>query len=138
MNAAPPLPALRSARRSRLVRGAWLVLALSALAGRSLWAGTLSSVSPSGAMPGITLTVVGTGFNATAANDLVTFTPVAGAPLSATAKTVATVDASTGLRRLTVVVPDGLPVGTVALRVTNTATGEISQGASVELIALTV
>ena len=66
---------------------------------------------PGGATPGITLTVLGTGFNLTAANDLVTFTPVAGAPSRRAAKTVATVDAATGLRRITVVVPDGLPVG---------------------------
>jgi hypothetical protein len=42
------------------------------------------------------------------------------------------------LRRIPVAAPDGLPVGPTALSVTNTATGEISPGASFEVLGLTV
>ena len=132
------LASLVPAPRRRLVVGTWLALTFSALALQGTSAGTLSTVSPSGATPGITLTILGTGFHTTAANNLVTFTPAAGAALSAAAKTVTTVDASSGLRRITVAVPDGLPVGPTALSVTNTATGEISPGAAFEVLGLTV
>ena len=138
-NTVSPVPApIGAAVRTRRGRGLFLALALIALAIQHTSAGALSSVSPGGATPGVTLTITGTGFNTTAANNLVTFTPSSGAPLSASAKTVATIDAASGLRRLTVVVPDGLPIGTTALTVTNTATGDIGQGASFELISLTV
>ena len=68
--------------RTRFAPMVWLALMLSALAIAPTSAGTLSSVSPSGATPGITLTILGSGFNTTAANNLVTFTPSAGAPVS--------------------------------------------------------
>jgi hypothetical protein len=97
-----------------------------------------AAVRPSGATSGVTLLITGTGFNTTAANNVVTFTPSSGSPLAASAKTVATIDAASGLRRLTAVVPDGLPIGTTALTVTNTSTGDIGQGASFELVGLTV
>src|SRR5689334_22529366 len=106
--------------RKRPAMGVCLVLALSSVIIQPTAAGTLSSVSPSGATAGITLTILGSGFNLTAANDLVTFTPAGGSPITATAKTAVTVDATSGLRRVTVVVPDGLPVGPTSLKVTNT------------------
>ena len=134
----PALAPIGAAVRTRRGRGLFLALALIALAIQHTSAGALSSVSPSGATSGVTLLITGTGFNTTAANNVVTFTPSSGSPLTASAKTVATIDAASGLRRLTVVVPDGLPIGTTALTVTNTATGDIGQGASFEVVGLTV
>jgi PKD repeat protein len=134
----PAAPHIGAAVRTRGARVLLLALALTALAIQHTSAGALSSVSPSGATAGVTLTIIGTGFNTTAGNNLVTFTPSSGAPLTASAKTVTTVDAATGVRRVTVVVPDGLAIGTTGLTVTNTTTGEVSQGASFELIALTI
>src|SRR5579863_6232520 len=80
-------------------------------------AGSLVAVSPSGASAGVTISLVGTGFDATPANDRVTFTPASGAAVSVAAASVGAADPATGQRRLTVVVPGGLAVGTTALQV---------------------
>ena len=69
-----------------------------------------------GASPAVAVSITGTGFNATAANNVVTFTPAAGSAATATATAVATLSAATGLRRSR----HGarwLPVGTAVLRV---------------------
>jgi hypothetical protein len=99
-------------------------------------AGTLSNVSPMGASSSVAISITGTGFNATASSNDVTFTPVSGAPVTVTASAVTTLNATTGLRRLTVVVPNGLPIGTAALGVVNKQTGEVSTGKSLEVIAI--
>ena len=98
--------------------------------------GTLATVSPMGASPAVAVSITGTGFNTTAANNVVTFTPTAGPAVSATATAVATLSTTTGLRRVTVTVPAGLPIGTAALLVLNTATGETSAGKSLEVIEI--
>ncbi|MGE5245573.1 MAG: Ig-like domain-containing protein, partial [Betaproteobacteria bacterium] len=95
--------------------------------------GSLASVSPGSASAGIMLTIVGTGFNAIAANNNVTFTPTIGSPVTVPALSVISID--TTRKRLTVKVPAGLPVGTTALLVTNRVTGEASAGRSIEVIA---
>jgi hypothetical protein len=107
-----------------------------AIAIEAAQAGTLSSVSPMGASSSVTIAITGTGFNLTASSNDVTFTPVSGAPVTATATAVTTLSAATGLRRLTVVVPNGLPIGTAALSVLNKQTGEVSTGKSLEVIAI--
>src|SRR5262245_9952436 len=99
-------------------------------------AGTLSSVSPMRASSSVAISITGTGFNTSASSNLVTFTPVSGTPITVTAAAVTTVSAATGLRQLTVVVPNGLPIGTAALSVLNNQTGEVSTGKSLEVIAI--
>src|SRR5262245_21225473 len=99
-------------------------------------AGTLSALSPMGASSSVTISITGTGFNASASSNDVTFTPVSGAPVTVTAAAVTTLSAATGLRQLTVVVPNGLPIGTAALSVLNKQTGEVSTGKSLEVIAI--
>jgi len=101
-------------------------------------AGTLSNVSPMGASSSVSISITGTGFNAIASSNDVTFTPLSGAPVTVTATAVTTLSAATGLRRLTVVVPSGLPVGTAALSVLNKQTGEVSGGKSLEVIAISL
>jgi hypothetical protein len=101
-------------------------------------AGTLSTVSPMGASSSVTIAITGTGFNPTASSNDVTFTPVSGAPVTVTATAVTTLSAATGLRRLTVAVPNGLPIGTAALSVLNKQTGEVSRGRSLEVIAISL
>jgi hypothetical protein len=101
-------------------------------------AGTLSTVSPMGASSSVTISITGTGFNVSASSNDVTFTPLSGAPITVTATAVTTLSAATGVRRLTVVVPNGLPTGTAALKVLNKQTGEVSQGKSLEVIAISL
>src|SRR4051812_29688651 len=101
-------------------------------------AGTLSTVSPMGASSSVTIAITGTGFNPTASSNDVTFTPVSGAPVTVTSTAVTTLSAATGLRRLTVVVPNGLPIGAAALSVVNKQTGEVSRGKSLEVIAISL
>ncbi|MEO8095678.1 MAG: hypothetical protein ABI632_12225, partial [Pseudolysinimonas sp.] len=104
----------------------------------SVLAGSLTTVSPQGASTLYTIQVTGSGFNAAAASNDVVFVPASGAPATATPTAVATVDPSRDLRRLTVSVPAGLPVGATALRVTNKATGGVSSGLTIQIIALTM
>ena len=99
-------------------------------------AGSLAAVSPLGASVGISVGITGTGFDPAPANNRVTFLSPLGA-VSATAATVGAPDAA-GLRRLTLIVPPGVGVGTTALSVTNTVTGEVSQGKSIEIIAISL
>jgi PKD repeat protein len=94
--------------------------------------GSLASAGPAFASAGVTLTIVGTGFDASAAKNTVTFVPVSGAAISAPALSVLSIDATQ--KRLTVKVPSGLPAGSTALRVTNTTTGEKIAGRSIEVI----
>ena len=79
-----------------------------------------------------------TGFNASASSNDVIFTPLSGAPVTVTATAVTTLSAATGLRQLTVVVPNGLAIGTAALSVLNKQTGEVSRGKSLEVIAISL
>ncbi len=109
---------------------------LFAVAAQPARGGTLASVTPMGASPAVAVSITGTGFNATAANNVVTFTPAAGPAATATPTAVATLSTATGLRRLTVTVPAGLPIGTAALRVRNTVTGETSAGKSLEIVEI--
>ncbi|MGE5243952.1 MAG: hypothetical protein ACM3SQ_06970, partial [Betaproteobacteria bacterium] len=101
-------------------------------------AGTLSAVGPAGASPGITINISGTGFDTTAANNTVTFTPAAGAPVFVPGRSLITLNSATGMRRLSVIVPAGLPVGPAALAVTDTVTGEVSTGMSMQVIAISL
>jgi len=122
-----------------LIRTRGLSLALMLAAGaHGAYAGTLSAVSPMGASPSVAVSITGTGFNATAANNVVTFTPAVGGAANATATAITTLSAATGWRRITVTVPAGLPVGTAALRVRNTVTGETSVGRSLEVVAISL
>ena len=123
--------------RTRVLSLALLVYAVSfSVAVQPAHAGTLAAVSPMGASPSVAVSITGTGFNATAANNVVTFMPAAGPAVNATATAVVTLSAATGLRRLTVAVPAGLPVGTSALRVRNSVTGETSAGKSLEIVEI--
>ncbi|HET7607906.1 MAG TPA: hypothetical protein VFL84_04455, partial [Gammaproteobacteria bacterium] len=89
-----------------------------------------------GASRSVAVAITGTGFDVIAGNNVVTFTPVTGAAVNATASAITTLSAATGLRRLTVTVPAGLPVGTAALSVRNAVTGETSAGKSLEIVEI--
>ena len=101
-----------------------------------LQAGTLSAVAPSGASPTVTIQLTGSGFDSTPASNEVTFRTSAGETAVATPTAVAVVDAARGLRRLTLRVPTGLSVGRADLTVLNRATGEVSTGLWLEVVAL--
>lgn len=110
-----------------------VVLATSALVG------SLISVNPLGASPGVPIQISGTGFDPTASKNHVTFTPLGGGTqLTVPASAIATVDATRGIRRVNVAVPAGLPAGKAALSVTNTTTGEISEGQTLDALYLTL
>jgi hypothetical protein len=119
----------------RLVVAMLLSVLVSSLLIQHAAAGSLASVSPGSASAGITLTIAGTGFDASAGKNDVTFTPQSGSPVTAPALTVIPIDATQ--KRLTVKVPSGLPAGTTAIRVTNKTTGEQSAGRSIEVISFT-
>src|SRR5688572_146750 len=135
-----PSPHAWSSMASTSRRGRWLlVLLLLVLASASVRPGSLLSVNPTGASAGVTINLTGTGFNTTAASNSVTFTPSApGQPVSAPATSVITIDAANGTRRLSVRVPGGLPVGRADLKVTNTATGEASTGAALDVVTISL
>ncbi|MFN8066057.1 MAG: Ig-like domain-containing protein [Vicinamibacterales bacterium] len=114
--------------------------ALAAAAGVALCAiavlaGSLSSLSPQGASPGVAITFVGTGLSATAGQNDVTFR-AGGNAVTVAAANSAVVDASKGTRRLTVTVPGGLPVGPASIEVLNKDTGEISGGVTMDVLGL--
>ncbi len=102
------------------------------------WAGTLSALGPMGASPSVALSITGTGFNTTASSNQVTFTSTSGPSVTVAATAVTTLSAATGLRRLTVTLPAGLPIGSAAVRVVDTATGEVSAGRSLEVIDISL
>lgn len=113
-------------------------VAAAVLAAIGVRAGSLASVAPAGASAAIAISITGTGFNTTAASNVVTFTPLAGAPLTAQPSSVVTISATQGVRKLRVTVPAGLPVGTTDLSVRNVATGEMSYGKAIEVLELGV
>jgi PKD repeat protein len=101
--------------------------------------GSLISVNPLGASPGVPIQISGTGFDPIASKNHVRFTPVGGgAPQTVPATAIATVDATRGIRRLNVAVPSGLPAGRATLSVINTTTGEISEGLALDVLYLTL
>jgi PKD repeat protein len=126
---------IRNTRAGRVRR--FLILCFILAATVAVIPGTLLSVTPSGASSGVLVNVTGSGFSTTANQNLVTFTPTAGgAPSTVSATTVVTVDATRGIRRLSVRVPAGLPPGTVTVTVLNTATGEASTTATFDLVTI--
>lgn len=94
----------------------------------------ITSVVPGAASAEATVRVTGSGFGATTDANEVTFTPAGGVPVAGTITAVSAPDATGTLRRLTVRVPQGLPVGTAAVTVRNTATGLTGAGASLEVV----
>ena len=119
----------------RLLAGCALALSTAPPA---VYAGSLVAISPQAASSHVSIFIIGTGFNTTAADNEVTFIPQTGAPVSVNGSAVVTLNATTGTRRLAVLVPGGLPTGRTALRVRNRATGEISEGVALELIAISL
>lgn len=115
-----------------------LLFALLPLAIQIARAGTLSSIAPAGVSTGQAINITGTGFDPTASNNTVTLTPTTGMAMSATGTAIALLDSATGLRRLTITVPEGLPVGTTAVRVTNRTTGEVSEARPLEIVTLSL
>lgn len=105
---------------------------------RLLAAVSLTAVTPYGASAGVTVQVTGTGFDPTPLQNSITFTPAAGPAITAVADAIATLDATKGLRRLSVKVPAGLAIGTAAVRVVNTTTGESAAGATIQIVALSL
>jgi hypothetical protein len=101
-------------------------------------AGSPSSIAPAGVSVGQAIFITGTGFDSISANHLVTFTPSSGPPVTADVTAVATLDAAAGIRRLAVKVPEGLPVGTVSIHITNRTSGEVVDARSVDIVSLTL
>ncbi len=144
--ATPPAmkPAASPPMSSRAPRRSWLVAILIALAlaagSRShdvrLAAAVASLVDPGRVTPGVLINITGTGFHKSAKYNDVVFTPEGAASVRVRAKSVTTIDAAGGLRRVAVLVP-ALPVGQVALRVINTVTGEESPTASAQIVSIT-
>lgn len=117
-------------RTRSLLKALFTSLALAA-ATAIIAAGNLASVSPTGASSGVPLAINGTGFNTTATQNEVTFTHVSGQVATAVPSRVVV---GTGVLRLTVTVPTGLPVGRADLRVLNRATGEVSEGLWIDVL----
>ncbi len=110
-------------------------LALVAVVGFAVVvAGSLTAVAPAGASIAVPVSITGTGLNATASNNEVSFAPVGAAVRTALGEAITTLDATR--RRLTLRVPAGLPVGRVNLTVRNTVTGEQSAGVGFEVIEI--
>ena len=105
---------------------------------RLLAAVSLTAVTPYGASAGVIVQITGNGFDSTAANNSVTLTPSSGPAATVVAETIATLDATKGLRRLGITVPAGLPIGPAAVRVVNTRTGESASGATLQIIAISL
>ncbi len=124
-----------SSRIHPAAAGGLLVLAVC-LGLQVTHAGSLSSVAPAGASAGVAIAITGTGFDPTAANNTVIFTPAEGTAVTAPGASIVTLDATSGLRRLSLNVPAGLPAGTTALRVVNKTTGEASAGQALEMLTL--
>lgn len=104
--------------------------------GHGALAGALTTVSPSGASPSVTINISGTGFDATASNNEVAFVPATGSVVTARGSSIVMVNAGTGTRRVSVAVPAGLQTGRVALRVTNLLTNETIEGLSIDIVGI--
>ena len=122
--------------RAWLVTGAAILCATLTGLGHPRAAGSLATVSPSGASPAVTINITGTGFDTTAANNEVAFIPATGSGVTVRGSSIVLINAGTGTRRLAVTVPPGLPAGRVALRVTNLTTQEISEGLSIDIVGI--
>ncbi len=138
----PPRVA-RGASRGRTTIVALVVLALvlwlpPGKETQLLAAVSLTAVTPYGVSAGVTVQITGMGFDPTASRNSVMFTPASGAATTVVADAIATLDATKGLRRLSVKVPSGLAIGTAAVRVVNTTTGESAAGASIQIVALSL
>ena len=123
----------------RSFRLAALALALAtAAAPTAARAGQVVSVETTGVTPGALFAVTATGLDAAAANNEFTFTPPAGAPVTLAATSSAQVDATRGVRRISVRVPAGLETGTATVRVRNTVTGETTEVGTINILSLSV
>jgi hypothetical protein len=99
-------------------------------------AGKVTSWSPNGVSSLLPLQITGTGFNATASNNVVSF--LQSGVVKATVRGKSVVEKPNGVRTITVDVPPGIPIGTTALRVVNETTREISEGGPIEIIAISL
>ena len=141
------MPQSRACNRLRAARprpalAPWSAIAVLAttlsVSGHRVDFGALTAVAPSGASPGVTIAITGTGFDPTASSNEVAFVPAAGPPLTARGSAIALISAASGTRRLSVPVPAGLAFGRAALRVTNLTTGEISEGAAIDVVGISL
>jgi len=78
----------------------------------------------------------GTGFDPAAANNTITFTPATGGAVTVPASSSTVVDAARGIRRVSVRVPAGLPIGPASVQVLNTITGVSASIPRVDILAL--
>jgi len=101
-------------------------------------AASITVVAPTGASAGVVVQITGTGFDPTASRNTVTLTPASGPAVTVPADTIATVDATKGVRRIGFTVPAGLPIGAAAIKVTNTVTGDVAQGRTLDIIDLSL
>ena len=117
-----------------LVSVAWMLAAapMAALAQQP----AVTSLVPASASTTVVVRVTGTGFGTTSATNEVTFVPPAGTPVAGVVTGVAAANSTGTLTRISVRVPDGLPVGRTQLLVRNTSTGLTSAPAVLEIVAI--
>ena len=101
-------------------------------------AGQVVSVETTGVTAGAIFSVTATGLDATAANNRVTFTPAAGAPVTVAAASSAIVDAARGIRRISLRVPGGLDTGTATVSILNTVTSDTTNVGTINILTLSL
>jgi hypothetical protein len=101
-------------------------------------AGQVVSVESTGVTSGALYAVTATGLDAAAAQNEFTFTPTSGEAVVVAATSSAVVDASRGIRRISVRVPAGIPLGPAGVTIRNLATGETTDAGTVQILALSV
>ncbi len=125
----------RAQRLQRAIGGA-IAACLLAWAGPAEAQPRITSVVPAAVSADVTVRLTGEGFGATASGNEVLFTPASGVPAQGVVTAISALDPTGTLRRITVRVPRGLPLGRAAITVRNTSTGQTAAGASVEIVAL--
>ena len=116
-----------------------LIVALTTLGGiTAARAGEVVSVETTGVTSGAIFSVTATGLDATASQNAITFTPSAGAPVVVPASSSALVDATRGVRRLSVRMPGGIAVGPAAVVIRNMASGETTNAGTIQVLELSV
>ena len=129
--------------RSGVVRSSTRRVVAALATGVALWAvaalaGQVVSVETTGVTPGAIFSVTATGLDATAANNRITFTPAAGAPVTVAAASSALVDAAKGIRRASLRVPAGLETGTATVSILNTVTNETTSVGTINILSLSL
>jgi PKD repeat protein len=131
-------PSDQGRHRRASVCGAVIVFALAAFHAPLTAAISLSGISPLGATAGVVVSVTGLGFAPAAADNEVILTASGGTPVTIAGTGITVLNATTGLRRLTFVVPAAVPIGAAAVQVRNKTTNEVAGGRTLQIINLSL